>query len=303
MNRGGNIMSYSSEVIHQCAAFHTGKVHCPGCTKCGSGSCFSNCLDYRQGNVPNYGCDNLRYAYVLKYFYVHKAETFKLLVEEKQDLRKHLKLSTRQSKLNYAGIGAGPGSDFIGFVEWLQDNKLSPNLKLQCVRMDKEDNWITQFKLIRGIYQPLLDELGVEVAYRKVIGDIFDVSPTKNLDVLSFSYIISELISNNKLDSTKKRFEKLWNRFSGRLNKKSVIILNDRPEQEVASFFDFFADIVKDSFPKSNSVNYSFCSNLNFGTNRFDRHCGESYPDDLCSRYGPKLLCNSCQTLIYIDKE
>ena len=290
------------KVIEACSQYHEGKEPCDECQKeCSSGSCFDGCLKYYDGNIPDYSCDFLRYAYVLRYFYVHKAEIRKLLEMDSDEIKRHLSVKTRTKELSFAAIGAGPGSDFAGFIEWTKIYIRNRQFPLRLLRIDKENDWIHQYDIIRDSYAPVIDEMGIKIAFRKVIGDVLDkkiVFKPFDLDIVSFSYILSEFPESKRKFLISSVFSKLL----ASLKEKSIIVLNDRPEQTVVDSFEYVFNLVQAEHPRSTANKYCFATNLAWGDRHFQCWCSSFYPNVLRDRYQPKLNCNSSQMIIYVDK-
>lgn len=286
-------MRCTPDVIRHFAQQFDSKRKCPKCKgSCKTGLCVDDCLSYA-GKFPDYKCNFLRSAYVLRYFCVHKAEMKKLLGLNYKRIQNHLSLDSKDS-ITVVSLGAGPGTDFFAFIEWLDDySMIDTHPTVKFLRIDKEDDWVNQLADIKNIYDPTIKKLFSKAHFMKNITDILTL-PEKNkeeYDILSLSYILSEI-----KDSA---VNLIWNNLRGRLSRKCIILLNDRPEAAVTNKYDKFKSLIKKDFPRSEFIDYSFSSFLNYGIKRDDTHCDENYPEDYRQMFKAKLNCTSCQSIIF----
>ena len=286
-----------------------GKVKCTNCMKTCSKFCPDACLDYKQKQIPDYRCNYLRDAYVLRYFPTHEAEIKKLYEINTDQIFRFMSLKKRQDKLVILGLGAGPGTDLIAFCEWLYKHKsqIEKQILVTFIRADDNDDWINQYNKLRKIYKSTNNSEKANFTYKKRIVDAFDASGwPRNTHITSASYLLSELTSKNNITSCKAIVSNFWAEFRDKLDDRSIILINDRPEEDVQMLSDYLANLVKTTYRKSIYKEYCFkkdcfknVTGITFHNNDW---CGCHLPDNMRSTYKSKTVCTSYQCIIFVDK-
>lgn len=292
--------SISDSIIRYCVETLETKEKCLDCSISCSENC-ADCLDYTEERVPDYSCRYRRCAYVLRYFFVFKEETRRLLEVCSNEIISHLDLRDRNTMIDCTGMGAGPGSEFVGFLEWMMDNHITDK-RVRFRRVDKLDDWNEQYFKIMGFYKGLLDERQIELKCVKIIKNMFDVNfINKKLDVVYFSNVLSEHIKRNDLNRAKQLVDRLWSNMCSSMAERAIIILNDRPQEEVGQIFDYFFSLVCGAYPKTSCYDYSFNGNYGMQHN-CNPWCGQHFDDDIREKYKIMLKCRSYQSIIFVQR-
>jgi len=273
---------------------------CPTCQKICTKQCV-DCLNYYSQQPMDYSCENLRYAYVLRYFFASKSETKKALRRYSSYIIDHLSLRDRVDTTTFIGIGLGPGSDFTAFTEWAAESAVV-NLNMLVVRVDNEDNWSNQYKLINKIYREVRESINIKTEGRKKIGDglTSDLS-AYTPDFISISYFLSEYLKGQQIQQIENNIDIFINQLNKIVNDKCVIILNDRPQQDIATLFDYFNRRILSFFPKT-SIRTD-CFTEGYGTLiSFNRMCESSFDDQFRSKYKSRRWCDSFQSILFVQR-
>jgi len=160
--------------------------------------------------------------------YVHKAEIKQMYSVNSKKIASHLLFAKRDQDEQFviAAAGAGPGTDFVSFLEWLHDyrrpmqNAMPSNLIF--LRIDKEDNWGEQYLEVLDSYTPIIDVNKLSIDKRKLIVDMFQPmskKPKKRFDILSMSYVLSE---NCRSGDGHQRLSILWDNLKTSFKEKSI---------------------------------------------------------------------------------
>jgi len=273
---------------------------CPTCQKTCTNQCV-DCLNYYSQHPMDYSCENLRYAYVLRYFFASKAEIKKALRRYSSYIIDHLSLRNRVGDTTFIGIGLGPGSDFTAFTEWAAETSIN-NLNMLVVRVDNEDNWSNQYKLINRIYKDVRESINMKTDGRKKIGDglTSDISAYAP-DFISISYFLSEYLKGQQIQQIKNNIDIFVDQLNRIIGDKCVIILNDRPQQEIATLFNYFSQKILQFFP--NTSIRTDCFKEGYGTLiSFDRMCESSFDDQFRTKYKTRRWCDSFQCILFIQR-
>lgn len=253
-------------------------LECPNNCNC-SNDC-RRCLRKQYFHNPiSYSCNNRRIMYILSYLYAHSSEMYYLFSDYSEQIFSHLRSNT----LKLRAIGAGPGSEIMGFLRFIGCCEYSKIDDIFLQRVESETGWdaiyIKCMKIFEQIYQ-LPPNINIQkTRYHKNV--MSNPNFKNNCNILVFSHFWSEYLDNaNNLD--------IWSRLIMNNDRKSVIILNDRQEKRIEKLFDKFIeysdDYIKEYFERD-----------------LTRHCGLHYDDSLKQRFGPKLYCKSHQRIILLE--
>lgn len=294
-------MSYLQSVIEHFIDLVENK---KACSKCKNKSCTTvctDCLDYFSG-LPSYGCKYQRCAYLIRYLYVHKAEMKKLVKENIEDIEYHL--NGINNRLAIASIGAGPGSDISGIFEGTLGSPLLNNKEITLHRIDKEDNWNYQYHRVIDAYTSYLDDVSANLDRKKTIIDIAKTgfSLSTKADIVSMSYIISEILHNNGRNSDRV-LRALWRKTEKNLSNNSILLINDRPQSAVSSSINMLVNQICNQYKESYAKTFSFSRYVSADDyHRGSTWCCETFPDEYVDKYKPKLTCSSFQCVVFIQK-
>ena len=234
------------------------------------------------GNLISYSCNNRRIMYVLRYLYVHSSEMFNLFKQYSNEIFSHL----NGNNLKIRSIGAGPGFEIIGFIQYLRLSRFNEhNISDICLqRVESEEGWNEIYDKCFDLFNqsyPIPEHLSI-TKNRDLRNVMFNTNFEQNCNLLIFSYFWSEHLGNRtNID--------VWNRLLSSTDRKSIIILNDRPESRVRTLFDKFYESIIDDVNEFYEIDRS-------------EHCGFSYDNDLKDKFAPKLNCNSHQRIFLLEK-
>ncbi|AMX03693.1 hypothetical protein A3224_14855 [Microbulbifer thermotolerans] len=224
--------------------------------------CFQSQFFY--GNEISYACEEKRKLYVLRYFPVHCKENY--------HGAKNIPYDVVDKWFGYGyvkilSVGGGPGSDICGVLEYLEEEALSRQLDLSVdvVRLDIEDQW-------DEVFDDVMERFFPWVNYRTVhlnVSDGIDLISDENFDLVTISYLISEL--------SKEACINLADEVGSVLVDGGVLIINDRPEGVVEKNIRSMFDRIELSYEESSMCDWA----------------GYSYPNDVAEAVGPKFNMNS----------
>lgn len=248
--------------------------------------CYKDCnrclrTQYFEDSI-SYSCNNRRIMYVLKYLYVHSSEMYNLFRQYSNEIFLHLD----SNNLLIRSIGAGPGSEIIGLLRYLissdfEDHKLED---LYIQRVESEKGWDEIYTINMDLFEQSFPiPFYINITKKRIHRNVM-IRPdfVKKCNILIFSYFWSEhLGGGNNLD--------IWDRLLSSLDKKSIVILNDRPENRVRRLFDTFHETIECNVKEFYEIDRS-------------EHCGFHYDDDLKDKFAPKLNCNSHQRIFLLEK-
>jgi hypothetical protein len=187
------------------------------------------------------------------------------------------------------------------------NSDIDKRLSVTFIRADANDDWKIQYDNLKNIFKSSFVSVKADFAFRKRIVDAFDATKwPKNTHVTSASYLISELISKNNISDCKQQISYFWDTFKEKTDARSIILINDRPEEDVRAISKHLANLVKTTYKKSQYKEYCFnkdCFQDAAGiTLNNDKWCGCHLPDDMRKKYKSKTVCNSYQGIIFVNK-
>jgi len=245
----------------------------------------NNCIEccskpyFEQVNI-DYTCAQKRKIYVARYAPAYISEVYSALSVTPRNYAKEL---SKKSKLKVASIGGGPGTDIAGFKKWiLTDVDESNDIdKIKFLRVDIHKDWDDVSPKLINLY----DSTNIKYKYKKVVRDItqkpMNLECFKSFDVIMMSYILSE-IDSNVIDKVAKHISEV-------ISDKTLLVINDRPQNEVIQKIDQFIEAVGGKNPK-----------IVKPTER--DYCAEEYPDDIFEKVGATIFRKSIRYNVLIEK-
>ncbi|BCW88612.1 hypothetical protein sos41_17530 [Alphaproteobacteria bacterium SO-S41] len=180
----------------------------------------------------NYKDPATRFAYVYTYVCAHGD----FVVQVLEKLRDKLggKIFT-QKNVRASCIGGGPGSDIIGMLKYLSENKKEPVEKLACYLLDREQAW-------SDTWAEIDDAMKVEIRLNTYFQQLDVVEPDSwksqqrflDADIFIMSYFVSEVRS---LDA-KGQVSKFWTTIFKRAKPGALFIYTDNGSDEFNDYFD-----------------------------------------------------------------
>ncbi|UTW11745.1 hypothetical protein [Marinobacterium rhizophilum] len=234
---------------------------------------------FEQVNI-DYTCAQKRKIYVARYAPTYISEVHSAFRVTPRDYAEEL---SKKSRIKVASIGGGPGTDIAGFKKWIlrnidEDNDID---KIKFLRVDIHEDWDDVSPELIKLY----DSPGIEYKYKKVVRDItqkpINTQSFKSFDVIMMSYILSEINSND--------IEKVAKHISEVISDKTLLVINDRPQDVVIRKIDQFISAVGGKNPK-----------IVEPTER--DHCGETYPDEIFGKVGATIFRKSIRYNVLIEK-
>lgn len=232
----------------------------PGSTSCLR--CFHD--QFFNGNEIAYDCDEKRKLYLLRFFIVHTMENYHGTTTIPCDV---INKWFASGHVNILSVGGGPGSDICGVLEYLEveGKRRQVDLSVDVVRLDIEDQW-------DGIFNDVMKRFFPKTSCQTVhldVNDGFDLISNKSFDVVTVSYLTSELSTEACLN--------LADEVSSVLVDGGVLMINDRPEaaveQDIRSMFSRIG--------------------LCHAEHSLKNWAGYHYPDAIATAVGPKFSMNS----------
>jgi len=146
------------------------------------------------GEVPNYNDYFKNFAYIYCYVAVHANIVYNLL---NLDGSLELARAFDGNALKLSCVGGGPGSDFLGILKFLRQNKKEALLNFEIY--DKEANWFESLKMWRKLLPDVYNKFQVSARFAMV--DVCNPESWKkypqlwDADLFTMSYMMSEVYS------------------------------------------------------------------------------------------------------------
>lgn len=187
------------------------------------------------GRKPiNYRDPATRFAYVMKYVATHGDYVVQSL-EALRDVSGGTVFSGEAARLSC--VGGGPGSDVMGVIKYLSENKKEPIKKLTCYLLDGEQAWAdTWTEIGDAIDSPV----AINVNFQPL-----DVTKPESwnsqkkflmADLFTFSYFVSEV----KAFDAKGVVGEFWDKIFSEANVGASFLYVDNGHKEFNEFFDSF---------------------------------------------------------------
>lgn len=167
---------------------------CGHCTDACNNDCKS-CLEaiHMDGNKRRYDCHYMRSYYIVSYLYKYKKEIRAAFTENINEISSHLSFSR---KLKVVSFGCGPGTEIIGFYEFMafaiQKKKIS-NLEIKYIGIDINNEWCDYFKITSDKVREGFDKIGIAFDPHFYHADVlkFNLNNEK-IDILILPYVLSD---------------------------------------------------------------------------------------------------------------
>lgn len=245
--------------------------------------CHKNCHiclkhQYFDG-IIDYSCKNRRMMYILRYSYVHSSEMYYLFDDYHEQIFSHL----LSSDIKIRSIGAGPGLELFGFLRFINYCNSCEINQIKLHRVEFEEGWDEIFNKCWKLFeQSYFFPNSIEIKKVRSQQNVFRTNNSfSDCDILIYSYFWSEHLNNNQC-------LEVFERLAMSLEDKSIIILNDRPQEKVKYLFDDFQEIIDERITE-------------IYTRDLSKHCGLSYDDELKEKFSPKLNCNCHQRILLLE--
>ena len=151
-------------------------------------------------------------------------------------------------KVNVACIGGGPGSDFLGILKYLMNNKKSPTIKFQLC--DREKSWAESWSDVDDKVEDL--EFRISTSYMPL--DVTKRDDWKSYikyfqsDLFTMIYFMSEVFSLQ--DSANEYFANLFTQ----AKTGSLFLFIDNNDSQFYNWFDRLAENPKIDILSSNET-------------------------------------------------
>ncbi|SDA20626.1 hypothetical protein [Sphingomonas sp. NFR15] len=175
-----------------------------------------------------------RFAYVMKYVATHGDYVVQTL-EALRDVNGGKVFSAESARLSC--VGGGPGSDVMGVLKYLSENKKEPVKKLTCYLLDGEQAWADTWTEIGDALQ---SPVSINVNFQPL-----DVTKPESwnsqkkfllADLFTFSYFVSEVKAFDKGGVVGDFWDKIFTEASIGAN----FLYIDNGYKEFNEFFDSF---------------------------------------------------------------
>ncbi|MFJ4453251.1 hypothetical protein ACIP1G_05075 [Pseudomonas sp. NPDC089392] len=178
---------------------------------------------YYNGNKISYSCVEKRKIYALRYLPVHEAENRSALRKLPDDVVQEL---LNYNNIRVLSLGGGPGSDLYAVLKYLSESvRDGYRHKVSMTRIDIEPLWD---KMAGVVVEDAAAGCDFEIVNKVIHADVMaglDSVKGKEYDLVICSYLISELSGVN--------FKELGGRLKKIMWKGGVLMINDRPQDEV----------------------------------------------------------------------
>lgn len=238
----------------------------PGVSSCQG--CFQQM--FYDGNPVRYDCETKRLLYILRYLPAHVAENRRGLKAISRNFGKLIDHWFESGRVRVLSLGGGPGSDIYATLEmlnawastWDKAGYDSDKIKFEITRVDVEAAWdeIAEDVVNRGI-----GKLNVNfTTVHEDVGEGLDTLSDAEFDIVTMSYLASEL--------SDKACQKLSDTLANIMSNKGVLIINDRPQEEVLAR-------IKGIYRRLGMQLYT--------GELTEIHAGFHYPDEIANKMNP----------------
>lgn len=182
-----------------------------------------SCIDcfkrqYFDGNSISYECEEKRKIYVTRYLPAHMAENIVGFYNINQNI---LDIWRQNNIVRILSIGGGPGSDLCSFLDFMESDNI--DIEIEMTKLDIQPLWDSISSDILGSFSDNLNA-NFRIIHGNALERLSDF-PTGYFDVVCCSYLISEISQAD--------FETLGATLRPLLTSNGVLVINDRPEDQV----------------------------------------------------------------------
>lgn len=222
---------------------------CDGCENECQGSC-KECLQkmHFENTGRKYNCKNMSNYYVCKYSYRYSSEIAKVL--------ERLDILNENENYNIVSFGCGPGTDFIGFHEYIENQDYDVNLKYFGIELCREWKKIHNFIIDMDISKRNLRFLYNDAF--KVLEKSRLIKRAERTDFLIFQYVLSDMEKNHTYDEISDFMRKVSTEMIVKMPKKSYIWFNDINHNKVRKFYDVLEDELNELGIEFETYHYHF---------------------------------------------
>lgn len=216
----------------------------------------------------DYGCENKRLLYVVRYLPVHVREVRAALdLIPSQEVEKLL----NTSKLNVVCLGGGPGTDNRAFNQWLTNKRLFKKGRITNIKITRVDRCCEWSDISpRIIWDEFPDDIHISLKINNHDVVKHKLNIAGKAKVIIASYLLSEI--------AKEDIYKLAKNIKRIADNSAHLLINDRNQTEVI-------DRIKILYKELGVESPTTCNN--------QFHCGISYPDEIRVQSKPKLKTSS----------
>ncbi len=300
-------MSVASSLVTKAAKELTqrhGK--CQDCVETCSGNCKS-CLEdiHMNQKKRRYNCHYMRSYYIVSYLYKYKKEIRMAMEVNRSEILRHLNLD---GSVKIVSIGCGPGTEIVGFQEFLLDAMREPgnewpDIEIKYVGIDINKDWDHYFKTTNTLVENKFKNAGVPYKWNFYQSDVFNFNLNDELiDIVFLPYVLSEIkkyCADEKSMNT--RVGNLWGKIESKLYDKSLIVCNDINHEDLArAYFDTLYRQI--TLPKKirQSCFHQRKNYYQYGNIIKDHGIDSDYPDEVQRKYNVWSDCTSAQAVIFL---
>ncbi|MFC6183653.1 hypothetical protein [Pseudoxanthomonas japonensis] len=173
-----------------------------------------------------------RFAYVYKYVASHGDYVAQVLYTLRLELGAPI---FDQESLRVTCIGGGPGSDFIGLLKYLAENKKEQVQKLTCYLVDREKAWADTWT---EIHASLGTEIQLNANFQPL--DVTEPEDWKyqkkflQADLFTMSYFVSEVMALDKGGVV----TAFWQTIFGSAKSGALFLYDDNGHETFNNYFD-----------------------------------------------------------------
>lgn len=282
------------------------KGKCRGCNETCSGNC-KGCLEkiHMEQEKRRYDCHFMRSYYIVSYLYKYKKEIRTALEVNSSEILRHLNLD---GPVKIVSIGCGPGTEIIGFQEYLLDAVSKPSVKwpdieIKYVGIDINGDWKNYFSRTNALVEKKYKHFDVPYKSNFYTANVFNFNLNDEpIDIVFLPYVLSEIKKYcDDERSMNTQVGNLWKKIENKLYDKSIIVCNDINHVDLArSYFDILYQQVTSTKNIRKSCFHQNKNYFHYGT-VIDDHCIDcDYPEDVRRKYNVWTDCTSAQAVIFV---
>jgi hypothetical protein len=303
----GLYLSIAKDVV-KVAARELDKRTCK-CAHC-SYDCNNNCKEclediHMKGDLRLYDCHFMRSYYLVSYLYKYKKEIRMGLLYRTKEIQRHLRF---KGYLKVVSFGCGPGTEIVGFAEYLTELSKLDNLNgltIKYVGIDVNEGWEHYFYEVTRSVQSSLAKKGIEFKPHFYYADVlnFDLNDER-IDIVIMPYVLSEMKKHANTDEIMtRRVRYLWNKIENKMGDKSLVFCNDiNHNTKARDYFDLLAQQISCLSFRRDSCFEQKKKFYHFGDVLKDTTIDDDLPADIRGKYNVWENCTSAQSLFFLDK-